>query len=347
MRPPLLPCGDPIRRLPVVMLAVTERCGCRCRMCDIWKPAHDVGRPAQPDIDPDLVAGWMAGWRALGVQRVGVTGGEPLLHAEIDRVLEILGGAGFSLTLMTAATGLVRHADAVARRCDSVVVSLDGPAPVHDDIRRVRGAFAELRAGVEALRRLADTTIRITARCTVQRANADHLVATVAAARALGLDGISFLPADVSPAAFGRSGADRGARERLCPDAGDLDRLATELEAVADEAGPDGAPGFVAEDRQALRERVLDHFRAEAGETGHRARVCNAPWVSAVVAGDGSVRPCFFHPPVGELGRGDDLGAVLNTARALDRRRRLDVAADPICRRCVCPLALRQGEELR
>lgn len=346
-RPPLFPQEDPIRSLAVVMLSVSDRCGGRCRMCDIWKPrgGGPNGRAAA-DLDLDLLVGWLPGWRALGVRRVGLTGGDPLVHEEIDRLLGSLGDAGFRLTLMTAGTGLVDHTPAVARRCDSVVVSLDGPPEVHDAIRRTPGSFAEMRSGIEAVRERAGEAIRITARCTVQDANVGHLVATVETARGMELDGISLLPVDASRTAFGRTGADseESLRRRLCPAAGDLDTLAAELEAVADGAGSGGEPDFVAEDRRALRTRVLDHFRAEAGLIGHRARPCNAPWVSAVVEIDGTVRPCFFHEPSGRAGPLDDLGAVLNADPALEQRSRLDVANDPICRRCVCPLALRVGE---
>ena len=123
-RPPLLPRVDEIRSLPVVMLEVFDGCGCRCRMCDLWRPDRKGG--AQEGLDLDLLESWLPGWRALGVGRVGLTGGDPLLHGKVDLILEMLGDAGFRLTLMTAGTGLEHHAEAVARWCDSVVVSLDG-----------------------------------------------------------------------------------------------------------------------------------------------------------------------------------------------------------------------------
>ncbi|HYM11884.1 MAG TPA: SPASM domain-containing protein, partial [Bryobacterales bacterium] len=64
---------------------------------------------------------------------------------------------------------------------------------------------------------------------------------------------------------------------------------------------------------------------------------CNAPWVSAVVESDGTVRPCFFHQPVGSV-RGRGLREVLNSPQAVEFRRSLDVSTNPICRRCVCSL---------
>ncbi len=346
IRSPLLPSTDPIERLPVLLLEVHENCGCRCLMCDLWRPNRESG---PTELDLTLLESWIPGWLALGVGRIGLTGGEPLLHSDVEGLLKSLGSAGLHLTLMTAGTGLARHGKAVTRWCDSVVVSLDGPPEVHGTVRRSPGAFADLQAGVADLRDRCGTSIRITARCTVQRANLGHLADTVETARTLGLDGISFLPIDTSTESFGwTSDSDHDRRRReLCPGVDDLDDLAIELEKVARAASMNGTSSFVAEDHQALVIRVLDHFRAENGLAPHRARPCNAPWVSAVVGTDGSVRPCFFHPGYGRCDRGGELGTVLNATPARDQRSRLDVVNDPICRRCVCPLALRQGESLR
>jgi len=82
--------------------------------------------------------------------------------------------------------------------CDDVVVSLDGPREVHDLIRNVPRAFDRLAAGVAAVRAAGGPGTRISGRCTVQRANFHALRATVAAARAVGLERLSFLAADVT-----------------------------------------------------------------------------------------------------------------------------------------------------
>jgi Fe-coproporphyrin III synthase len=59
--------------------------------------------------------------------------------------------------------------------------------------------------------------------------------------------------------------------------------------------------------------------------------------VSAVVEVSGDVRPCFFHPPIGNTAEGT-LAEILNSPRAIAFRERLSIADDPICRRCVCSL---------
>jgi MoaA/NifB/PqqE/SkfB family radical SAM enzyme len=52
---------------------------------------------------------------------------------------------------------------------------------------------------------------------------------------------------------------------------------------------------------------------------------------------NGDVRPCFFHPVIGNTA-GTTLGAVLNRPQAIAFRESLRVADNPICRRCVCSL---------
>lgn len=343
-RPPLLPPTDPIERLPVLLLEVHEGCGCRCLMCDLWRP-QPGGGPAELNLT--LLESWVPDWIDLGVGRIGLTGGEPLLHSDVGGLLKVLGTAGFRVTLMTAGTRLVHHAEVVGERCDSVVVSLDGPPGVHDAVRRSQDAFADLQAGVANLRDRFGTSVRITARCTIQRANLGRLAETVETARSMHLDGISFLPIDTSADSFGGQTDSNHHRRRreLCPGIDDLDKLATELKTIARSSSTTQAASFVAENHSALVTRVLEHFRAENGLAPHRARPCNAPWISSVIGTDGSVRPCFFHPAYERSDRGGELGAVLNSAPAREQRSRLDTVNDPICRRCVCPLALRQGED--
>jgi len=338
---PLLPRADPIARLPILILYPHSRCNCRCLMCDIWRQAR------RDELTAADVERWLPEWRALGVERVVLSGGEALLHSHLWQLCGLLRDAGIGITILSTGLLLARDAAALARVCDDVVVSLDGPPAVHDHIRNLPRAYAKLAAGVAALR-ATDPRIAISGRCTVQRANYRQLRATVGSARALGLDRISFLAADVTSEAFNRPGGwepERAAGIALGP--GDLPLLAAELAALTREHAADFASGFIAESPEKLERRLLQYFAALLGvlDGGDFAPVeCNAPWVSAVVEADGTVRPCFFQPPLGNLKAAGSLTAILNTEAAVAWRRGLDTARDAICRRCVCSLALREGE---
>ncbi|HZO90942.1 MAG TPA: radical SAM protein [Chthonomonadaceae bacterium] len=333
---PLLPRQDPILRLPVLTLYPHSRCNCRCLMCDIWR-AKD-----RHELAPEDVARWLAEWRALGVRRVVLSGGEALLHARLWELCRHLRAADIGITLLSTGLLLKRHAAELVRYCDDVIVSLDGPQPIHDQIRSLPRAYAKMAEGVAAVK-AADGRVAVSGRCTVQRANFQFLRATVAAAHALGLDRISFLAADVSSEAFHRPGGwqpERAAQVAL--QAEDLPLLAAELEALEAEHQADFADGYIAESQEKLRRRLLQYFAALLGQGDFYPNTCNAPWVSSVIEADGTLRPCFFQPPLGNIYQAGSLEAVLNSPQAIAFRRSLDVTTNPICRRCVCTLALRE-----
>jgi MoaA/NifB/PqqE/SkfB family radical SAM enzyme len=168
--------------------------------------------------------------------------------------------------------------------------------------------------------------------------------ATVGAARDLGLNSISFLAADTSPLAFNHEGNLSASAWRdinLGPD--DLAALTEEIDGLIADYPLEFASGFIRENPEKLR-RIVLHFRVELGHSVPVAPPCNAPWTSAVIEPDGAVRPCFFHPPFGNI-KDRTLAEVLNSDNALEFRSGLDVSTNPICQRCVCSLFLYRGTE--
>jgi Fe-coproporphyrin III synthase len=331
---PLLPRTDPIARLPILILFPHSRCNCRCLMCDIWRAR------GKEEIAAAEVERWLPEWRALGVERIVLSGGEALLHSHLRDFCAPLRRAGIGITLLSTGLLLARDASWLVRYCDDVVVSLDGPREVHDRIRNLPRAYDKLAEGVAAVR-AAGPEVTVSGRCVVQRGNCRELRATVAAAREIGLDRISFLAADVSSEAFNRPGGwDRERAAAVALAAEDLPFLEAEIEAIEEN---DFAGGFIAETRQKLKSRLHDYFAALLGSRDFPAVECNAPWVSSVIEADGTVRPCFFQPPLGNVRETGSFAAVLNSPAAVAWRRGLDVARDAICRRCVCSLGLRQG----
>jgi MoaA/NifB/PqqE/SkfB family radical SAM enzyme len=313
-----------IESLPVLVLYPHSRCNCRCVMCDIWKT----------DTAEEITAGelerHLADIASLHVEWLVFSGGEPLMHTDLFRLSALARARGIRTTVLSTGLLLSRYARQVVESVDDVIVSLDGPPSVHDSIRRVAGAFDLLAAGVRAV----GTDFPVAARCTVQRANVSKLRETVATARGLGLRSISFLAADVSSTAFNRPDGWQPAKQAtVAPAADEIPLLGAEIEGLIREEC-DG--GFVVENPEKLR-RIVRHFRAHHGLVEPEAPRCNAPWVSAVVEADGTVRPCFFHPPVGNA-RVQSLAAVINGPQAIEFRSALQVAENPVCRRCVCSL---------
>lgn len=322
-----------IESLPILALSVHTACNCRCVMCDIWKANADKREMSPADLDRHL-----DDIRALGVERVMLTGGEPLLHGNLWALCERLQREGVQITLVTTGLLLGAHAEAVARAIDELVVSIDGPPDVHDGIRRVKDGFHRVARGLQAVQSQSRVP-RMVVRSVVQRANHARLPQTIDAVRRLGVDGLSFLAADVSSPAFNRPEpwpAERVAEVALSRD--QVFALEASVHEAATRCGDAFASGFVVGGITSLR-RIHSYYAALAG-LGSFPRVrCNAPWVSAVLEADGRIRPCFFHAPY-EQSASNGLVRALNGPAAIAFRAALDVSTNDTCRRCVCSLRL-------
>jgi Fe-coproporphyrin III synthase len=324
-----------IHSLPVLVIFPHSQCNCRCAMCDIWR-IREAREITPQDLDHQL-----GSLRELGVQWVVFSGGEPQMNRQWYLLARMLRAARIRVTLLTAGLLLERDAEHVTEDMDDVIVSLDGPPAVHNAIRRVPNAFEQIAAGVKAVRQLRPDMI-VRARCTVQKENHTSLRATVLAAKENALNSISFLAADVTSTAFNRpAGWSAERQDKVALTLLEVEALHTELERLIVEYREDLDSGFIVEGPDKLR-RIVQHFLAHRGLAMHVAPRCNAPWVSAVIEAGGDVRPCFFHPPMGNI-HNHTLTEILNSPAAVQFREELDIDENPVCRRCVCSLYIPQG----
>lgn len=122
------------------MLALTNRCPLRCAYCDI--PERQT-----PELTTAEILALVDELADAGVQRLGLWGGEPMVH---DGLAEILGRArarGLYTSLDTSGTFVRKRWDRLAD-LDHLVVSLDGPEEMHE-LNRGRGTY---RVALGALR---------------------------------------------------------------------------------------------------------------------------------------------------------------------------------------------------
>lgn len=314
--------AEPLTRLPLATLYLTERCNSRCVSCDYW-------RHGRRDIDLATVQRLLPGLAELGTQIVLVSGGEPLLHPQWAEIAALLRASRLKLWLLTAGLALAKHAADVARCFDQVTVSLDGSTAASYAAIRGLDAFEAVCAGIRAAVR---EGVPVGLRVTVQRGNASELGDLVKLARKLGAASISFLAADVGHAeAFGRQGEPS---DGVALGAADLPTLARALDALELVHVDDFASGFIAESPAKLR-RIHAHYAALLGLAEPPPVRCNAPEHSAVIEADGGLRPCFFIAGNSRLG---DAGLAEALNATATRRLRADIRAGhrPECRHCVC-----------
>jgi SynChlorMet cassette radical SAM/SPASM protein ScmF len=178
---------------PLTQLYVylTEGCNLACRHCWI-APAFDQDGAAAPALPPVLFERVVAEARPLGLSRVKLTGGEPLLHPRFAEILEAVRRENLGLTVETNGLLCTDEVAAAMAQCRDpfVSVSLDGAvAATHERIRGVGGCFARSLEGTRALVRAG---IKPQIVMTLQRGNAGEAEGLVGLARGLGAASVKF-----------------------------------------------------------------------------------------------------------------------------------------------------------
>ncbi len=330
---------DKITSLPIVILMPHSACNCRCVMCDIWKDNKNLKQLTQKDI-----TGLLDAFKKFGTQQVVMSGGEALMNQNFFRFCEILRKEKIRISLLSTGLLLKKKADALVEWVNDIIVSLDGNKDTHDTIRNIPGAFDILKEGVRHIHSLAPD-YRITGRCVIHRLNFRQWPAIIRSAMAMGLNQVSFLPADVSSHAFNRQQAwSQPRQEEILLREEELPELQEVIDYITGEFTTLFETGFIAESPAKLQ-KIYAYYAAFYGLNPYPFKKCNAPWVSTVIEADGTVRPCFFHPSLGNI-HDDPLNKILNSSNAIDFRRSLDMDTDSTCIKCVCYLHLPPGKSL-
>jgi MoaA/NifB/PqqE/SkfB family radical SAM enzyme len=302
-------------------------------MCDIWKDNKNLKQLTEQDI-----AGLIAPLKKLGTQQVLMSGGEALLNPNFFRFCTMLGEHGIRITLLSTGLTLGQHAENIVKHVHDVIVSLDGHEELHNRIRNIPSAYAKLKSGIDTIRRI-DPRFSITGRTVVHRLNFRDWDNIIGAAYDLGLDSISFLPADVSSHAFNREVLwSEQRQEEVLPDQDELPELEAVATHIISKHKNAIGEGFIAESADKLM-KIYGYYAAIYGLQAFPYKKCNAPWVSTVIEADGTVRPCFFHASMGNI-KTTPLEQILNSEEAMRFRKELDMDKNETCVKCVCYLNL-------
>ena len=288
--PPRDALARPLRDL---RLSVIDACNFRCPYCmPADRIADDHGLDAASRLSFDEIETLARGFARLGVRKLRLTGGEPLLRKRLPELVARLARIDGidDLALTTNGSLLTRHAVALREAgLRRITISLDTLDP--DAFRTLSGGRGELRdvlAGIEAANAAGFQPIKLN--CVVQRGVNDTGIETLAAfAREHGhlLRFIEYM--DVGT-------CNGWSRERVVPSAELRDRIAAHWPLRALDAN--------------YRGEVAERYAYEdgRGEVGFVSSV-TAPFCGdchrARVSADGQLYTCLF------AGQGHDLRAVL------------------------------------
>jgi cyclic pyranopterin phosphate synthase len=171
------------RPLHDLRISVTDRCNFRCTYCmpkDVFGPDHEF-LPRSEVLSFEEITRLARIFREHGVEKVRLTGGEPLLRKNLERLVEMLAGlGGLDLTLTTNGSLLARKARSLRDAgLERVTVSLDS---LDDEVFRAMNdvdfPVARVLEGIEAAAAAGLAPIKIN--MVVQRGVNDHTVVAMA-----------------------------------------------------------------------------------------------------------------------------------------------------------------------
>ena len=306
------------RRISYLRLSVTDRCNLRCRYCMPAEGLPLFKRAEMLSHDELLkIAGTAVG---MGIRKIRVTGGEPLVRPDILSLLEQMGSLPNleRLVLTTNALRLARLApELVSRGVSGVNISIDSLRPErYAEITR-GGRLADCLAGIDAA---ADAGLRTKLNVVLMKdVNDDELFDFVELARTrpLAVRFIEYMPTQ-----------DRHADRHLTLPTEDLLARLQAAHPLQDaDAGDELALAGPA------RNFRLEGFEGTVGAISpvscHFCQDCNRIRVTAT----GMARGCLFHEDGLDLKpwlrNGDDAGLARALLRVIqDKPERHDLAGD-------------------
>jgi len=149
-----------------VQWMVTRRCNYRCAGCNVWREQDNK------ELSTEEIKRGLDILRKLGVVEVLISGGNPLLRADIDEIIEYASRYFFT-TVYDNGSMAAEKIDAL-KHANFVAISIDSLNPEKNDrIRGVKGAWKRAMETVEKLHR---EGINVSVTPTISQANLYEIV---------------------------------------------------------------------------------------------------------------------------------------------------------------------------
>ncbi|GAB7014854.1 SynChlorMet cassette radical SAM/SPASM protein ScmF [Methanogenium cariaci] len=177
--------------LSTIYFYLTPECNLACRHCWI-SPTYKNTGVATEYLPLDQFISIVEEAAPLGLQTVKLTGGEPLIHPQIDDILEYLKESDYRLIVETNGTLITKENAALIASCKNafVSVSLDGiDAQTHEWVRGVTGCFD---ASCRAVKILADAGLKPQVIMSVMRHNVGQIEEMIRLAESLGAGSVKY-----------------------------------------------------------------------------------------------------------------------------------------------------------
>ena len=170
---------------------LTAGCNLACRHCWLSPKLQDENHSFSM-LPLELFRSILNQGKELGLNAVKLTGGEPLMHPHIQRLINIVEEKELSLSIES--NGVLctpQLAQAIAQiKNHFIAISLDSAdAKTHEEIRGIKGCFMK---AVNGIVNLIHAGVRPQIIMTVMRRNVEHIPAMIRLAEYLGANSLKF-----------------------------------------------------------------------------------------------------------------------------------------------------------
>lgn len=164
----------------------TNRCNLNCKTC--LRSKQSAG-----DLDPELLKSLLPKLRLLGFTGVSITGGEPIMHPEFSRLVEVVTSEGFILGIVT--NGIfyreyLKILEPHEERISFVAISLDSHTKEINDHIRGPGSFDGATRAIKAFK---ERGFFVKVSHVINKKNLEGLFPFVGFALELGADAVNLL----------------------------------------------------------------------------------------------------------------------------------------------------------
>lgn len=136
---------------------ITYRCNCKCSFCNLWK------RERLDELSLEEHKSLLDQAKELGARLVSYEGGEPLLRADLPKILCYAKQKDMIVHINTNGLLLEKKADVIMPYLDEISVSLDYfDKEKHDKQRGVAGLYEKALAGIQKVKDKVPVTISAT-----------------------------------------------------------------------------------------------------------------------------------------------------------------------------------------
>lgn len=325
-----------------VSLRPTFSCNLRCKMCS-FANGGDVLADPKDHLSLDTWKTIVDDLAQYGCY-ISLTGGEPLLYPHVADLVKHIKNRGLICIITTNGTLLERHAAKLMENApDVLIVSIDGPPAVHDEMRGRQGTFELATKGVLEIQRLKKQTHQkrpfLIINSAITSLNYHESEAMIDIARDLGVDALNYQHQwSLTPKMLDAHNRKHGAEHYIPCNTGQIDLPKPNVEAIVE------VVSRIRRRAKADSSKMYIHFHPELNDedvrlwyenphTWVKRRTPACAWITADILPNGDVEACTGLV-CGNVTT-EKFGDIWNNETYRKHRQRLVVHGGlPICSRC-------------